>query len=173
MRAVVLFDTPASTPLHPCRRGCHIRENANREPAMTPHLELAARISVEIDQPYVVGEIGTGLREMIPIRRGRVDGPLLSGRVLPGGADWCLTRADGLIEIWARYAIETHDGFLVSVLNPGIARQDGNGDFVGRTTPQFEVASGPYAWLREHVFVGTLKTNAAGTDVALSFFRVD
>ena len=140
---------------------------------MPPHLEPVATLSVEIDQPYVVGEIGTGLREMIPIRGGRVDGALLKGRVLPGGADWCLTRADGLIEIWARYTIETHDGVLISVLNPGIARQDGNGDFVGRTTPQFEVAPGPYAWLREHVFVGTLKTNAAGTDVALSFYRVD
>lgn len=140
---------------------------------MTLHLTPVATLSVAIDPPYVVGETGTGLREVIPIRGGRVDGPLLSGRVLSGGADWCLTRADGLIEIWARYTIETHDGVLVSVLNPGVAREDVNGDFVGRTTPQFEVAPGAYAWLREHVFVGTLKTNAAGTDVALSFFRVD
>lgn len=140
---------------------------------MTPRLTPVATLFVDIDQPYVVGEIGMGLREMIPIRGGRVEGPLLSGRVLPGGADWCLTRGDGLIEIWARYTIETHDGVLVSVLNPGIARQDAGGDFAGRTTPQFEVAAGRYAWLREHVFVGTLKTNGAGTDVALSFFRVD
>lgn len=140
---------------------------------MTPRLTPVATLRVDIDQPYVVGEIGTGLREMIPIRGGRVEGPLLSGRVLPGGADWCLTRGDGLIEIWARYTIETDDGVLISVLNPGIARQDAAGDFVGRTTPQFEVAPGSFAWLREHVFVGTLKTNAAGTDVALSFFRVD
>lgn len=140
---------------------------------MTPRLTPVATLRVDIDQPYVVGEIGTGLREVIPIRGGRVEGPLLSGRVLPGGADWCLTRGDGLIEIWARYTIETDDGVLISVLNPGIARQDAAGDFVGRTTPQFEVAPGPLAWLREHVFVGTLKTNAAGTDVALSFFRVD
>lgn len=140
---------------------------------MTPRLTPVATLFVDIDQPYVVGEIGTGLREMIPIRGGRVEGPLLSGRVLPGGADWCLTRGDGLIEIWARYTIETHDGVLVSVLNPGIARQDAGGDFIGRTTPQFEVAAGAYAWLREHVFVGTLKANGAGTDVALSFFRVD
>lgn len=138
-----------------------------------PPLTFFAHVTVQVGAPQEVGITPAGRRRVIPILGGTVRGEGWSGRVLPGGADWCLTRGDGLIEIWARYTIETDDGVLISVLNPGIARQDAAGDFVGRTTPQFEVAPGPLAWLREHVFVGTLKTNAAGTDVALSFFRVD
>jgi hypothetical protein len=137
-----------------------------------PELEFVTRVEAEIAAPYVVGNIGPGVREVIPIVGGRFDGPRLSGTVLPGGADWCLTRPDGSCEIWARYTLQTHDGVLISVINAGEAAPTLSGDFVGRTTPRFEVADGPYAWLARSSFVGTLLTNAAGTVARLEFFLV-
>lgn len=137
-----------------------------------PPLEFVTRIEADIAPAYVVGDVGHGVREVIPIVGGRFDGPLLSGVVLPGGADWCLVRPDGSCEIWARYTLKTDDGVLISVTNPGEAAPDGNGDFVGRTSPRFEVADGPHSWLRRSTFVGTLKTNAEGTRACIEVFRV-
>ena len=56
---------------------------------------------------------------MIPILSGRFSGRL-SGRLLEGGVDYQLIRADGLAEIHARYIIETDHGARVYVENTGI-----------------------------------------------------
>ena len=137
-----------------------------------PRLELVMRIEAQIAPALVVGDIGGGVREIIPITGGRFTGPGISGEVLPGGADWCLTRPDGVSEIWARYTLRTEDGVLISLINAGTVRADENGDFRGRTVPQFEVAGGPYAWLRDAAFIGTLLTDGAGTLAKATFYRV-
>ena len=56
----------------------------------TAALEFATEIAVTVAAPLVIGEIGGGVREVIPITGGTMRGPLLNGEVLPGGADWCL-----------------------------------------------------------------------------------
>lgn len=137
-----------------------------------PGLELVMRIEAEIAPALVVGDIGGGVREIIPITGGRFTGPGIRGEVLPGGADWCLTRPDGVSEIWARYTLRTEDGVLISLINAGTVRADENGDYRGRTVPQFEVADGPYAWLRDAAFIGTLLTDGAGTLAKATFYRV-
>lgn len=139
---------------------------------MIPSLTSIARLSVNIARPLAIGQTDAGLREVIPITGGRAEGTLC-GRVLPGGADWCLTRPDGVAEVWARYTLELDGGALVGVLNAGLAFPQPDGSFRGHTVPQFEVAPGPLAWLRRHVFVGTLQAAAEGDKVALEFFRVD
>lgn len=140
---------------------------------MIPTLTSIARLEVSIARPLVIGPSEGGLREVIPITGGSVDGPLLKGKVLPGGADWCLTRPDGVAEVWARYTIQTDEGHLVSVINSGFAHPNGNGSYGGRTVPRFEVATGPLDWLRRSVFIGTLHAHASGDQVDLEFFRVD
>ena len=137
-----------------------------------PRLELVMRIEAEIAPALVVGEVGGGIREIIPITGGRFEGPGLRGEVVPGGADWCLTRPDGISEIWARYTLRTHDGVLISLINAGTVQADETGDFRGRTVPQFEVADGSYAWLRDAAFVGTLLTNAEGTLAKATVYRL-
>ena len=139
---------------------------------MTPGLELIARVEATLAPPLAIGEVAAGLREVIPITGGTVSGPLLKGRIIPGGADWCLTRRDGVSEIRARYTIALDDGALVSVLNTGLVRQQADGSFSGRTTPSFEVAAGPHSWLSEHMFVGTLLAQADGSSVSLAFYKV-
>ena len=142
------------------------------ESAAAPKMELVARLAVQIAPPLLIGTVGGGIREVIPITGGTFEGPDFTGIILPGGADWCLTRPDGVSEIWARYTLETDDGVLISVINAGQVRMNADGDYVGRTVPQFEVAEGRYGWLRNGPFLGTLLTDAAGTLARAEFYKV-
>jgi Protein of unknown function (DUF3237) len=111
-------------------------------------------------------EIGT--RRLIPITGGEVLGPKLRGRILPGGADFQLVRADDVAELHARYAIETTDGAMIYVENSGLRygppeamEKIRRGEPVDpaliycRTTPRFETAAPQYQWLTRHLFVAT------------------
>ncbi|MEZ5926397.1 MAG: DUF3237 domain-containing protein, partial [Hyphomicrobiaceae bacterium] len=124
---------------------------------MTPVLSPVARLIVTLAPPLVIGDSGSGQRDVIPITGGSIDGPMLKGRVLAGGADWAITRADGIAEVWARYTIETGDGALVMVTNTGVAHPRGDGSWYGHTVPVFEVAAPTYQWLRRSIFVGSLE----------------
>ena len=46
----------------------------------------------------------------------------LRGTLLPGGIDWQRIRADGTIEIDARYALRTDDDDLIEVRSTGVRR---------------------------------------------------
>ena len=99
-------------------------------------------------------------RRVIGIRGGTVDGPRLKGRVLPGGADWQIVRADGAADIQARYTIESENGGHILVTSEGLrhgppevmdrlARGE-NVDpalYYFRTVMRFETAEPSLAWL--------------------------
>jgi len=139
---------------------------------MTPGLELVMSLRVEIAPALELGEIGHGFRRVIPISGGAFTGPGLRGKVVPGGADWNLTRPDGVVELWARYTLRTDDDVLIGVTNAGLMVPQPEGGVVTRTTPQFEVAGERYAWLRQGLFVGTLALPEVSGAVQLSFYRV-
>src|ERR1051325_4297749 len=77
-------------------------------------------VLAELDEIMSLGRVPLGERRMIAIRGGRVDGPKLKGRVLPGGADWQIVRGDGCADIQARYVIESDGGGRVMVLSDGV-----------------------------------------------------
>ena len=137
-----------------------------------PELELVMTLRVEIAPAREVGELGGGFRRVIPITGGSFTGPAIQGEVMPGGADWNLTRPDGVAEVWARYTLRADDGVLVGVTNAGLIVPQPDGSLYARTSPQFEVASERYAWMRRNIFVGTLVPGATGGAVQLEFFRV-
>ena len=139
---------------------------------MTPGLELVMTLRVEIAAPLDVGAVGGGVRRVIPITGGTFEGPEIRGTVLPGGADWNLTRPDGVAEIWARYTLRTDDGVLIAIINAGLVVPPADGSHHVRTVPQFEVAGEQYAWLRRNIFVGTLAPAESGDAVKLQFFRL-
>src|SRR5688572_28675798 len=56
-----------------------------------------------------------GERRIINILGGTVDGPRLKGKVLPGGADWQIVRADGVVHLTARYTLESDAGAKILV----------------------------------------------------------
>jgi hypothetical protein len=147
------------------------------------NLQPLFRAEITLGPPQELGETPHGRRRIIPITGGRISGERLSGRVLPGGADWQVVRADGAAELDARYTIETTDGALVYVANrgvrhgpPEVLRKLAAGEPVDpalyymRTTPWFETGDARYAWLNRIVCVATGARRAAA--VELEVFEV-
>jgi len=66
-----------------------------------------------------LGATPYGERRIINILGGTVEGPRLKGKILPGGADWQIVRADGVVHLTARYTIETDAGGLILVNSEG------------------------------------------------------
>src|SRR5450756_1106625 len=89
---------------------------------MTP--QLATRyvftITAQIGAVTSAGEIGHGVRRIIPITGGEVRGETINGKVFPLGADFQIIRPNELIELEAKYAFETDDGAVVYVENKGL-----------------------------------------------------
>jgi hypothetical protein len=141
------------------------------------------RIEIALAQPLELGDAPLGRRRIINITGGRFSGERLSGRVLPGGADWQVIRADGVADLDARYTLETNDGALLYVRNhgyrhaaPEVMKRLLAGEAVDpslyymRTTPLFETGDARYAWLNRIVCVGTGARRPAA--VELEIFEV-
>jgi hypothetical protein len=140
----------------------------------TPELETryVFTITARIGDVITAGETGTGVRRIIPIIGGAVQGAV-NGKVLAGGADFQIIRPNELIELEAKYAFETDDGAIVYVENKGIRfgpvdllQQLKRGEPVDpeliycRTVPKFETGHENYRWLMEHIFVGSAARHA-------------
>jgi Protein of unknown function (DUF3237) len=136
--------------------------------SVEPSLQLLYTSSVEVGPPMIVGGTPYGERRIIPIQGGFFEGPRLSGKVLPGGADWQVIRPDGIAELEARYTLQTDDGALIYVLNRGIrsgskevmARLASGAkvhpsEYYFRTRPIFETGAAKYQWLHRIVTVAT------------------
>src|SRR6478752_8357014 len=89
---------------------------------MTPQLstKYAFTITARIGEVTTAGDIGHGVRRIIPIVGGEVRGEKVNGKVLPFGADFQIIRPNELIELEAKYAFETDDGAIVYIENKGI-----------------------------------------------------
>lgn len=148
-------------------------------------LQLRPLLKAEITlaAPLELGDAPLGRRRVISITGGRFEGERLSGRVLPGGADWQVIRSDGVAHLDARYTLQTDDGALVYVRNEGlrhgpadVMRRLGAGEaldpslYYMRTAPWFETGDARYAWLNRIVCVGTGARRPAA--VELEFFEV-
>ena len=124
-----------------------------------------------------------GLRRLIPIVAGTVQGVGWTARVLPGGADFQLLVNDRMAELDARYVLETDGGDLIYVQNrairtasPEVMAQLVRGEVVDpqsvyfRCSPSFETASKSLAWISERLFICT---GARFPDkVVMRFFEV-
>lgn len=149
----------------------------------TPALNFFADLSVEVDKPQEVGQTHHGVRRLIPILGGQVQGQGWTARVLPGGADFQLIVNERMAELDARYTIETDGGDLIFVQNravrtapPEVMARLVRGEPVPpesvyfRCSPSFETASASLAWITERLFVGT---GARHPDrVVMRFFEV-
>jgi hypothetical protein len=131
-------------------------------------LKPLLRAEITLAAAQELGETPRGRRRIIPITGGKFSGEKLSGRVLPGGADWQIVRADGVAELEARYTLETADRALIYVRNRGY--RHGPEDVLARlaagepidpslyymrTTPLFETGAAPYQWLNRIVCIAT------------------
>jgi hypothetical protein len=142
---------------------------------MTPVLETkyVFTIIAEIGGVTTAGDIGHGVRRIIPITGGTVKGEGINGKVCAFGADFQIIRPNELIELEAKYAFETDDGAVVYVENKGIRfgpvdllQKLKRGEPVDpeliycRTVPKFETGHAKYRWLMENLFVGSAARHA-------------
>ena len=118
-----------------------------------PGLRYAFSIRAKVAPIQDLGATARGHRRIVDILGGEASGPRLEGEILPGGADWQIVRADGTIEVVARYTIRAKSGALVYVQNEGLRLQKGS-DVYFRTAPRFETAEPSLKWLETSIFVG-------------------
>ena len=146
----------------------------SKEPIFRVHAELADILTL--------GRTPYGERRIINILGGRIEGRL-SGRILPGGADWQIIRGDGVADIQARYTIETDTGAKVLVASDGVRHGPpdvmarlSRGETVDpslyyfRTVMRFETADAEADWLNRILAIayGAREQNA----VRLSVYEV-
>jgi hypothetical protein len=105
-----------------------------------------------------IGQTKVGSRNIIPITGGELTGKI-SGKVLPGGADY--QNFGGGAAIDARYLWQTSNGEIIVVRNGGS----------GRLVPTFEAkTNGAYAWLNTGKFLSSPPGLGAG-GVRLTFYE--
>src|SRR5688572_2361463 len=83
------------------------------------NLQILFKAEITLAPAQELGDTPQGRRRIIGITGGTFSGARLSGRVLPGGADWQVIRSDGVADLDARYTFETSDGALIYVKNRG------------------------------------------------------
>src|SRR3954470_24333899 len=123
-------------------------------PLMTLHLSTAPT------QDIGAGPHGT--RVTFPITGGSFEGDRLRGKVLPGGDDWTVKRADGVIELDLRITMQTDDGALIYMTFEGVRDDKAPGAPYFRTLPRFETAEPKYAFLNRLLAIGTGEIRADG-----------
>jgi len=123
-------------------------------------------IEAELEAIMSLGRTPVGERRIIGIGGGTVRGQKFNGRVLPGGADWQVIRADGAADIKARYTIESDGGARVLVDSvglrhgpPEVIEKLARGDNVDpalyyfRTVMRFETGDPSTDWLNRIIAV--------------------
>ncbi len=131
-----------------------------------PGLEFVYEATGSLGAPIAIGDAPDGMRRIIPIFSGPVEGPLIRGELVAGGNDWQVTRPDGVTVADATYALRTDDGVVIQIRNKGlrhgspeVMRRLAAGEEVDpaeyyfRTVPEFIAPAGRYDWLNRSVFV--------------------
>jgi hypothetical protein len=136
---------------------------------------LLMTMQVVVASPQKIGAVPHGTRVTAPIASGHFGGPRLRGKVLPGGGDWTLLRADGVLELDLRVTLETDDGALIHMTSfglrhgpPEVIAALARGESVDpstyyfRTTRRFETGHPKYAFLNRLVAVSSGDRLATG-----------
>jgi len=158
------------------------------DPPATPtalQTEFVFEARVNVDKPLVIGQSSHGLRRVVPITGGTFAGPNIKGKIVPGGADWQFVRPDGVLDVQAKYTLQTDDGVLIMVENRGLRHASpavmerltkgemvpGN-EYYFRTNAQFEAPAGSkYEWLNRAVFIGVAERHPDAAVVR--FYKVN
>jgi hypothetical protein len=135
----------------------------------TPQLatKYVFSLSIKVGTPIVAGDLGYGIRRVIPVLGGTVQGEGIKGTIHSGGADFQIIRPDGFTELEAKYAFELDDGAVVYIENIGVRfgpkealDRIAQGEAVDpaliyfRSVPKFETGHPKYRWLMQNLFIG-------------------
>ena len=111
-------------------------------------------VEAEIGAIHSLGSGPQGPRMIVPAAAGKVSGPSVNGRIVPGaGVEWATLRDDGSIKADVRLVLETDDGATLLMVYQGIAAPVGDSLKV-TVAPLFETDSERYAWLNNVQAIG-------------------
>lgn len=140
---------------------------------MAPQFEFLMKISADVGELQTMGGGPLGERRVVAITGGTFEGPELKGEIVPGGADWQIVRADGVLDIDARYAMRTAGGALIRVASQGyrhgppeVLAALGRGEEVPadryffRTVMRFETGDAELLWLNRTIAVASAQRRA-------------
>ena len=150
---------------------------------MAPQFEFLMRIAADVGELMTMGGGPLGERRVVAITGGSFEGPALKGTIVPGGADWQIVRADGVLDIDARYALRTQAGALVRVVSQGyrhgppeVLAALGRGEDVPpekyffRTVMRFETGAPELQWLNRTLALASAQRKAR--QVLLEAWRI-
>lgn len=150
---------------------------------ITPDLTFFASADIRVDPALEFGQVGAGVRRMVPITGGLIQGVDWQGVILPGGMDYQLIIEGRRAQLEARYTIETDAGDLVYVRNRGV--RSGTPEALGRLlrgervlpgevyscgSPTFETSSPSLGWIADRIFIS--QGRRLPDRLELTFFQV-
>lgn len=126
-------------------------------------------VTIAVEMPLqLLGQTPLGDRRIAKVMGGSFSGPAGSGKVLPGGGDWILNRADGVTQLDVRLVLETDDGAMIYMTYKGLrhgpkdvmdrmaaGEQVNPADYYFRTTPFFETSSEKWSWINKCCCIAT------------------
>jgi len=140
---------------------------------MTLQFEPLMKIAADVGELRTLGGGPLGERRVVAITGGTFEGAQLRGRIEPGGADWQIVRADGVLDIDARYVMRTEQGALIQVVSQGYRHGSpevlaalGRGEAVPpekyffRTVMRFETGAPDLLWLNRTLAVASAERRA-------------
>ena len=145
--------------------------------------EYLCSLQVAVGPMTSLGQGPYGERRVVDILGGRVTGPGIEGVVAPGGADWQVVRADGVVDIEAHYSLLLDDGARVEIVSSGmrfgpveVLQRMQRGDAVDpseyffRTTIRFQTGAARLASLNRTLAIAVGARRSAS--VELTVYRV-
>ncbi len=151
--------------------------------AVTIRFEFLMKLAVDVGELVSMGQGPLGERRVVAIDGGTFEGPQLRGEVLRGGADWQIARADGVLDLDARYALREASGAYIRVLSQGyrhgppevlaaLARGEEvePARYFFRTVMRFETGTPELEWLNKTIAIGTAERKAR--KVLISTYRL-
>jgi len=142
-----------------------------------PKLEHLYDMHADLEAPQVVGATPVGMRQIFVVKGGTFEGPRLRGKLLPGGGDWAIVRADGAVQLDVRGTFQTDDGALIYgtysgliVAEPAVfgrllqAEDVPLDEYYFYTNPMFQTGAPQYAWLNQLIAVGRGKVVPGGVE---------
>lgn len=147
----------------------------------------------EVGPMQVVGQMGKGLRRILPMVGGTFEIPAQKGctfetpevkGVIVSGADWQILHSDSLAELDARITLRTDDGHYIllrasgrryappDVLNRLLAGDPvRRNEYYGCSSTVIETSAPGLEWMNYHQFIGNARTEKSVHHVR--YFAVD
>jgi hypothetical protein len=131
-----------------------------------PGLNYLFDCDVRTERPLLM-DTPFGSRMSVVVTGGSVDGPALTGRILPGGGDWGLRGTSDLARVEMRMTMATDNGELVLCDATGVIDMPDDAferlhagerltadEVYFRVTPSFETGAPSLAWLNRVAAIG-------------------